>query len=143
MKRIAPVQFLILAVLLALACGIVGFFIGEKTGVKKGAHIGAGFALLNLDAHKDFMLLLEGCLQNGGSDEEKFRKIMIDGLDTYLPARMLLAAPPFDQKYERFSQDEAAINAAIERLREHVAVITYKTANQMPEPTAASSRGSP
>jgi len=102
-----------------LLAGVTGFFIGEKRGIRKGANAGAYIASMNLEADKDFLLLMEGAISDGADSDsdDNVRELMISGLNTFLPARTLLAADPFSQEYTRFDRDQSAISAAVGRLK--------------------------
>ena len=129
MKTFTSGHYLLICVLVGASCACSGFFVGEKVGVKKGAVAGGWIAKSSLDAEKDMLLIIEKGLFDG-QNEADIRRLMIGGLETYLPERMMLSAEPFSQRYDRFSKDQASIDDAVRRLRANRAVLKYDMPNQ-------------
>jgi len=103
--------------MLAITSAIIGYFVGERRGISKGAHIGAGLAASNLDNEILFLFMLEDHFSEGIPDIEIIKDTMIDRIELYTPSKVFLSAPPYSQT-GGLSFDQETIDAAIERLKD-------------------------
>ena len=121
-------RLFIITIFLALACGVGGFYIGEKKGIKKGAKAGSGLAVLSSENYFGFVHLLEKSMHEGNPPEEMMRDLMIDALEGYQSIRTMLSVEPYGHEYKPsvFTHDQQVIERAVARLKKSEALFVYR-----------------
>jgi hypothetical protein len=128
---------LIFPTIAVVTTAIAAYLIGHDRGVRKGAQVGATLASTYVDAHKDFVLLLEHSASKGAPEAEEIKSLMVEFLSIYPSQRALLQAPPFSVSFPQTPNER--IDAAIERLKTHRLKITY--AQEEPIQSTETTRG--